>query len=105
MATVQAAIQDLTDEEAEAFAQIYRARRKDEQTILILCLLGLFVIPGIQRFFVDQIGMGILYLFTVGLCIIGSIVDLVNYRKLAEEYNIKIMREVIPLVKNGQQSA
>ena len=102
MASIQQVMQDMSDEDAESFAHIYRARRKDPQTILILCLAGLFVIPGIQRFYVDQIGMGILYLFTIGLCFIGSIVDLVNYQNLAQEYNSKIVSDVMIVMKaNG----
>jgi len=88
MASIQQVMKDMSDEDAESFAHIYRARRKDPQTILILCLAGLFVIPGIQRFYVDQIGMGILYLFTIGLCFIGSIVDLVKEKKPDTDFSI-----------------
>ena len=101
MASIQQVMKDMSDEDAESFAHIYRARRKDPQTILILCLAGLFVIPGIQRFYVDQIGMGILYLFTIGLCFIGSIVDLVNYQNLAHEYNSKIVSDVMIVMKTN----
>lgn len=101
MASIQQVMKDMSDEDAESFAHIYRARRKDPQTILILCLAGLFVIPGIQRFYVDQIGMGILYLFTIGLCFIGSIIDLVNYQNLAHEYNSKIVSDVMIVMKDN----
>jgi len=101
MASIQQVMKDMSEEDAESFAHIYRARRKDPQTILILCLAGLFVIPGIQRFYVDQIGMGILYLFTIGLCFIGSIVDLVNYQNLAHEYNSKIVSDVMIVMKSN----
>jgi len=101
MASIQQVMKDMSEEDAESFAHIYRARRKDPQTILILCLAGLFVIPGIQRFYVDQIGMGILYLFTIGLCFIGSIVDLVNYQNLAHEYNSKIVSDVMIVMKTN----
>jgi len=99
MRTVEYAIKDLTDEEAESFAHIYRSRRKDPQMILILSLVGLFVLPGLQRFFVNQIGMGILYLFTAGLCFIGSIVDLVNYKKLTQEYNVQILQDILSIMR------
>jgi hypothetical protein len=33
--------------------------------------------------------MGILYLFTLGFCLIGTIIDAINYRKLAWEFNKK----------------
>jgi TM2 domain-containing membrane protein YozV len=47
----------------------------------------------------NQIGMGILYLLTGGLCLIGTIVDLVNYQKLAFEYNRQIAAEVSAMIK------
>jgi len=90
----------LDEESLKNFANIYRAQRKDPQNVLILCLVGLFVIPGVQRFYLNQIGMGILYLFTIGLCFIGSIVDLVKYQDLALEYNTKIVSNIIELLRN-----
>jgi len=70
--------------------------------MLIFCLVGLFVVPGLQRFILGQIGMGLLYLFTVGLCFIGSIVDLVNHKTLALEYNKTMAYEAYQISKmNG----
>jgi len=39
--------------------------------------------------------MGILYLLTVGICWVGTIIDLVNYQKLALEYNMKVAHGAI----------
>ncbi|HNX42808.1 MAG TPA: hypothetical protein PLJ84_02965 [Bacteroidales bacterium] len=47
--------------------------------------------------------MGILYLLTGGLCLIGTIVDLVNHRQLALEYNVQVAHEVASMV--GQMPA
>lgn len=99
MLYVQALLKDMDDDRARSFASIYRTRRKDPQMILITALLGLFVVAGIHRFIMGQIAMGLLYLFTVGLCFIGTIVDLVNYRKLAFEYNQKVANDVLALVR------
>ncbi len=85
---------DFSDEQASKFANIYRARRKDPQTILITCILGFFGFAGIHRLLLNQIGMGILYIFTAGLCFIGTIVDLVNYKDMTFEYNREIAQEV-----------
>lgn len=74
---------------------IYRSKRRDPQLILILSLLGLFGFAGIQRFLVGHIGMGILYFFTLGLCWIGTIIDAVNYKNLALEYNSKMVVETM----------
>ena len=90
---------DLDEESLKTFANIYRSQRKDPQTMLILCLVGLFVIPGVQRFFINQIGMGILYLFTIGLCFVGSIIDLVKYQDLALEYNTGVAANIVTMVK------
>ena len=65
----------------------YRGKRRSPQEILLFTLLGFIIIAGVQRFVIGQIGMGILYLLTGGLCLIGTIVDLVNHRTLALEYN------------------
>jgi TM2 domain-containing membrane protein YozV len=101
MSYVQELIKEMGDDEAQLFANIYRARRRDPQLILITTILGFFVIAGIQRFLVNQIGMGLLYLFTAGLCFIGTIVDLVNYQKLTFDYNRQIADEVALMAKNN----
>ncbi len=94
MAFVQNLTKDYTDEQLQNFANIYRARRKDPNIILLTTLLGFVVVAGIQRFLVGQIGMGILYLFTAGLCFIGTIVDLINYQDIAFSYNQRVANEV-----------
>lgn len=91
-------ISDLPDQQASKFAAVYRARRKDPQTILITCILGFFLIAGIHRLLLNQIGMGILYILTGGLCLIGTIVDLVNYKDMAFEYNRGVAQEVRSLI-------
>ncbi len=91
---IQTIIKDYSDKQAMQFATIYRARRKDPQMILLTCLVGLLGIAGVHRFLINQIGMGILYFFTAGLCFIGTIVDAVNYQTLAFEFNRKIASEV-----------
>ena len=101
MAYVQEIIKDMGEDATNLFANIYRTRRRDPQLILITTILGFFVIAGIQRFLVNQIGMGLLYLFTGGLCLIGTIVDLVNYQNLAFDYNRKIADEVSLMSKNS----
>lgn len=84
---------DYSEEKLQSFAAIYRARRRDPQMILITTILGFVVVAGIQRFLIGQIGMGLLYLFTAGLCFIGTIIDLINYQDLAFEYNRRMMVE------------
>ena len=88
----------MQQERAERFAQAYRARRIDPQTILLTTILGFFIIAGVQRFLMRQIGMGLLYLFTGGLCLIGTIVDLVNHRSLAFDYNREVAQELVKYI-------
>ena len=95
MTYIQNMIKDMNDEQARQFAIAYRARRKDPQTILLTALLGFIVVAGVHRFIIGQIGMGLLYLFTGGLCWIGTIVDLVNYKRLTFEHNQKQAQEVV----------
>lgn len=98
---IQGILKNLNDEQANLFAQVYRARRKDSQMVLILTLLGFFGFAGLHRFILGQIGLGILYFFTIGLCFIGTIVDLVNYKSLAYEFNIKVAHETLSMMSNG----
>lgn len=98
MMYVQNLIKDMSEEKARSFASVYRARRRDPMLILVTALLGLAGISGVHRFITDQIGMGLLYFFTLGLCFIGTIVDAVNYQKLAFEYNRKVADEVMIMV-------
>ncbi len=91
-------INNLDPDKKRAFASLYIAKRKDAQMILLLTLIGFLGFAGLQRFIINQIGMGLLYFFTAGLCLIGTIVDLVNYRSLAFEYNQKMAQEALAIV-------
>ena len=97
---VSKVMQNMDQEIAERFATVYRARRKDPQTLLLTAVIGFFGAAGIHRFLIGQIGMGILYLLTGGLCVVGTVVDLINYKNLAFEYNQEIAREVASLVRD-----
>jgi TM2 domain-containing membrane protein YozV len=98
MVYVQKLVADFDDEKAKSFATVYRARRKDPTMILVLTLLGFLGFAGIQRIIVDQVGMGILYILTLGLCFVGTIVDLVNYQKISFEYNRRMADEVVTML-------
>lgn len=81
---------NLDDDNARIFAQAYRTQRKSKSDVMIFCIIGLVLVPGLQRFLLGQIGMGFLYLFTGGLCFIGSILDIVNHKELTFEFNRKV---------------
>lgn len=99
MVYIQNLLKEMDDNKARTFANVYRSRRKEPQLILILALLGFVGFAGVHRMIIGQIGMGILYFFTAGLCIIGTIVDLVNHQKLAFENNQKIANEIMFMIK------
>jgi TM2 domain-containing membrane protein YozV len=86
-------IQNLTREMSEAqqqqFILIYSSKRRDEQSLMIMTLIGFFGVAGIQRFVTGETALGILYLFTFGFCGIGTIIDLVNIKRLTSEFNQK----------------
>ena len=93
--TINSHIKGFSDDDLSHFCMIYRSKRKDPQTILLLCLLGLVLVAGIHRFVIGHIGMGILYFFTGGLCLVGTIVDAINHKDLALEYNAKMISETL----------
>jgi TM2 domain-containing membrane protein YozV len=99
MLYIQGLIKDYSDEQAQQFANVYSYRRKDPQTILLTALLGFVGVAGVHRVLLGQIGMGILYFLTAGLCFIGTIVDLINYEKLAFEFNSRMAQQVAIMVK------
>jgi TM2 domain-containing membrane protein YozV len=97
---LQTATTGFSDQQLRGFLMIYGGKRRNPDDMLLYCILGFFV-PGLARFLVNQIGMGILYFFTLGLCFIGTIIDLINYKSLAYEYNQKMVFESLQMVRMG----
>ena len=98
-------VKEMTDTQGETFAVAYRAQRRDPTTVLLLALLGFVILAGVQRFYLGQIGMGLLYLFTAGFCFIGTIIDVVNHKKLTFEYNQLKAQTIAAMVKVGERLA
>jgi TM2 domain-containing membrane protein YozV len=99
VATIKHVTKEMTDGQKRQFVSFYSSRRREQQMMLILTLVGFFGVAGIQRFLLGQIGMGILYFFTGGLCLIGTIVDLINIRQMTNDYNQQQAIEVASMVK------
>ncbi len=87
MLFISGLIKDMSDEQARTFAVSYRSQRKEPTNVLLLALLGFAVLAGMQRFYLGQIGMGIIFLLTAGFCFIGTIIDAVNHKNLTFKYN------------------
>lgn len=96
--TINARTVNFSEDELVQFCVIYRSKRKDPQIILLLCLLGFVGISGIHRFVIGHTGMGILYFFTGGLCLIGTVVDAINHKDLAMEYNAEVISETLSML-------
>lgn len=92
-------IGDMTDQQAQTFAVAYRAQRKDPTTCLILTIIGFIILAGIGRFYVGNIGMGILYLLTAGLCYVGTIIDVIRYKRITFQANIVKAQQIAVMVK------
>ncbi|WP_300598722.1 TM2 domain-containing protein [Niabella sp.] len=82
----------------EQFLMLYQRRRKSRQELLLLSLLGFVGVAGIHRLMIGDIALGIVYLLTGGLCLIGTIVDIININSLTTRYNAKQAYEVAALV-------
>lgn len=96
--TIARIMTDMTEEQAEQFSRVYRQRRKDETSVLLATLVAFLGIAGVNRFYLGQIGMGLAYLFTFGFCLIGTIVDIFNYRSLTTAFNEKQALDVSMLI-------
>ncbi len=96
---LQQVTKEIPADKMQQFISLYNGRRKKPGDILIGCIIGFIAVGGVQRFMVGQIGLGILYLFTGGLCLIGTIVDTINYKRLAFEYNQKAAFESAAMLK------
>ena len=98
---VQQIMAGMNEQQARQFVMYYSGKRQSASDLLLYTLLGLVVVAGIQRFVTGQIGMGILYFFTFGLCFVGNIVDAINHKTLANDFNQKMALESAQLVKLG----
>lgn len=96
---LQHIISGMTEQQVQQFVMFYSGKRQSPTDLLLFTLLGFFGVAGVQRFITGQIGMGILYFFTAGLCFIGTIVDAINHKNMANEHNQQAALECAQLVK------
>lgn len=98
LAYLQRMLSQMADNTVEQFLMVYSQRRKKSMIVLLLTLLGFVCFAGGQRFYIGHIGMGVLYFFTGGLCVIGTIVDLINYKRLTFEANVQIAQQTAMMI-------
>lgn len=89
----------LSDTQMQSFLNLYYGRRKSPQDIMIFILLGFVGIAGVHKFLTGQIVMGILYLFSAGFCFVMTIIDLINYKAITNEYNEKMAYESVNIAR------
>jgi len=64
-----------------------------ERELWVAYLLWFLLGPvGVHKFFLGKIGMGILYLFTGGIFLIGWIIDLFTLPSQVRAYNDEVRR-------------
>ena len=95
---LQSITQELTDEKLQTFIAVYNGKRRKNDQILLGCIFGFVGVAGVQRFLVGQNGMGVLFFLTGGFCLIGTIIDIINHKQLAFEYNQQMARESMAMV-------
>jgi TM2 domain-containing membrane protein YozV len=82
---------------------------KSTKTAYLLMLGNFIGVAGLNRFYVGKIGTGLLYLFTFGLCGIGTIYDLfvvpnqVRYANLLKTGGVNNQQVVVNVVNNVEQ--
>ena len=96
---IQNLTKEMTEYQQQQFFMFYNGKRKKQQDLTIMTLIGFFGVAGIQRFVIGETGMGILYLLTIGFCGIGTIIDLINIRDMTMDYNQKQAMEAANMVR------
>lgn len=94
-------MKSMTEEQAEYFARVYRERRKDPSVTLLATLAGFLGVAGGGRFYLNQLGMGVLYLLTAGLCFVGTIIDIAQHKTMTRKYNEKKADEASLMIRGA----
>lgn len=89
----------LNQNQMQTFMLVYNSRRKNPNDILLATLLGFLGFAGVQRFLTNQILLGLLYFFTGGFFGIGTIIDLLSYKKITNDYNRHLAYECYNIAK------
>ncbi len=99
IALLQDIMRDMSEAQQQQFFVMYNGKRKEQQTMLLICLAGLIGFAGIHRMISGDVVLGILYFLTAGFCFIGTIIDAVNIKSITFEYNRKEALETAQMVR------
>jgi len=89
----------LNQNQMQTFMLVYNSRRKNPNDILLATLLGFLGLAGVQRFMTKQYVLGFLYLITGGFFAIATLVDLLTYKTMANDYNRHLAYECYHIAK------
>ena len=73
-------IKDMDEEKAQRFMMLYSGKRQSAENLLIFTLLGFIGLAGVQRF------------------VTRHIVDLINYKSMANDFNRTVAIETAQMV-------
>ena len=91
----------LSNNQMQTFMLVYNSRRKNPNDILLATLLGFLGLAGLQRIMTGQYILGFLYLITGGFFGIGTLIDLLSYKSIANDYNRHLAYECYHIARAG----
>lgn len=91
--------QGMTDQQKMIFTSQYASDKKDRTIALILSIVAGWL--GVDRFYIGDIGIGILKLVTLGVCGIFALIDWFLIMGRADEYNRHKAREIAAAIRTG----
>lgn len=65
---------------------MYHQKSKSIMRLLWFCGFGMF---GLHRFYIGDTTMGLVYMMTGGLCLVGAIGDFFKLGTMIDNYNLK----------------
>jgi TctA family transporter len=89
----------LTQNQMTTFMAVYNSRRKNPTDILVATLFGFLGLAGVQRFMTNQILLGALFLLTCGFFGIGTLIDALSYKSIANDYNRHLAYDCYQIAK------
>jgi TM2 domain-containing membrane protein YozV len=96
-------VAEMNEEQIKLFAEGYRIKRKTTSNMWLFLIISFLGIGGAHRFYLGQIGMGILYLLTVNICYVGLLIDLFSLKSIVNTYNMSEATKIARLIKATNQ--